>query len=318
MNNCRANAESKSCIGRRRFLRNSGAGDVALGAIACLVIGLVSCSTTPTWPGLPFQLDSAGADTGDHRKATAALDRLLAAPSSEDRIIWYGRRLGYLGEYKLAVEVYSRGLRIHPNSAKLLRHRGHRYISLRQFDLAVGDYERAVALIQDQPDEIEPDGMPNALNIPLSTLHGNIWYHLGLAHYCKGDFAQALTCYQECLRTDRNQDSEVASRYWIYHCATQLGKPEIARAALDPVRRNWRIIENHTYHDLLLLYRGDLAFGELAKGGDPTVNPTLAYGLARYELTHGDETAGRERLRALAATGSSSFGCIASEADLAR
>lgn len=317
MDNCKCNQydESKRSISRGRFIQTARAGAVALTALFCLL----GCTKTPIWPGLPFQPDSAAAETDDHRNAAAALGKLRADPSSEEQIIWYGRRIAYLGNYALAIEIYSRGLRIHPGSAKLLRHRGHRYISLRRFDLAIDDLEQAVDLIRNQPDEIEPDGMPNPQNIPTSSLHGNIWYHLGLAHYCKGDFDQALTCYQQCLRGAKNLDSEVATRYWIYLTATRLGKPAIARATLEPVRDNWPIIENHTYHDLLLLYRSDLALGDMATdGSDETINSTLDYGLAHYELTHGAEQAGRDRLRKLAATGSSAFGCIAAEADLAR
>jgi tetratricopeptide (TPR) repeat protein len=285
-----------------------------------LVISLVGCSSTaPNWPSLPFQPDSPEADTDDHRKAAAAYQRLLEDPSSEEQIIWYGRRVGYLGDYILAIEIYSRGLQIHPNSPRLLRHRGHRYISLRQFDRAITDFERAVELIDGQPDEIEPDGMPNAQNIPTSTLHGNIWYHLGLAHYCRGEFGKALASYQRCLDGAKNLDSEVATRYWIYLTATRLDRSATAQTALEPVRPNWEIIENNTYHDLLLLYRGDLAFKEVARdSGDALEDATLGYGLARYDLIHGAEKSGNDRLRKLAATGSSSFGCIAAEADLAR
>ena len=46
------------------------------------------------------------------------------------------------------------------------------------------------------PDEVEPDGLPNAQNIPTGTLQFNIFYHLGLAHYLKGDLAAALDAYR--------------------------------------------------------------------------------------------------------------------------
>ena len=61
----------------------------------------------------------------------------------------------------------------------MYRHRGHRYITVAQFDRAIADFEKAVALIKGTPDEIEPDGAPNPTGKPRSTLHFNIWYHLG-------------------------------------------------------------------------------------------------------------------------------------------
>lgn len=39
--------------------------------------------------------------------------------------------------------------------------------------------------LQQATKEFEPDGIPNALNPPLTLPHRNIWYHLGLAYYLK-------------------------------------------------------------------------------------------------------------------------------------
>ena len=75
-----------------------------------------------------------------------------------------------------------------PNEPRLYRHRGHRYITIRKFDLAIADLRKASQLIAGKPDEIEPDGAPNKAGIPRSTLQSNIWYHLGLAQYLAGDF----------------------------------------------------------------------------------------------------------------------------------
>ena len=97
-------------------------------------------------------------------------------PANVENIIWYGRRTAYLGNFREAIQIYSEGIDRFPDDARLYRHRGHRYISIRAFDRAIVDLERAVSLIRGQKDEVEPDGMPNAMNIPVSTLHTNIWY----------------------------------------------------------------------------------------------------------------------------------------------
>ena len=116
-------------------------------------------------------------------KAKADYDR---DPSSADNAIWLGRRLAYLGRFSEAIDTFTQGILKHPGDARLYRHRGHRYITLRKFDLAIRDLKRAADLIEG-PDQIEPDGQPNARNIPTSTLDSNIYYHLGLAHYLKGE-----------------------------------------------------------------------------------------------------------------------------------
>ena len=62
---------------------------------------------------------------------------LSADPSDPSRIVWVGRRLGYLWEVHAAIEVYSGGIKKFPEYAPLYRHRGHRYITLRRFDEAI-------------------------------------------------------------------------------------------------------------------------------------------------------------------------------------
>src|SRR5690606_38564210 len=121
----------------------------------------------------------------DLARAQAAYD---ATPENADSIIWLGRRLAYLGRYRDAIEVFSRGVALHPDDARMYRHRGHRYITVRKLNDAIRDLERAAELTRNLPDEVEPDGAPNRYNIPTSTLQSNIWYHLALAHYLKHDF----------------------------------------------------------------------------------------------------------------------------------
>jgi hypothetical protein len=68
-------------------------------------------------------------------------------------------------------------------------------------------------LIANTPDQIEPDGLPNARNIPTSTLQSNIWYHLGLAHYLRHDFDRALDAYRKCLAVSKNPDGVVSASH---------------------------------------------------------------------------------------------------------
>lgn len=142
-------------------------------------------------PSLPAERRAAL--EADLQKARAEYEK---DPAKADAIIWLGRRTAYLGRYREAIAVFTEGISKHPDDARLYRHRGHRYISVREFDRAVADLAKAAALAAGRPDEIEPDGQPNARNIPTSTLKTNIYYHLGLAHYLKGSFAEALDAYR--------------------------------------------------------------------------------------------------------------------------
>ena len=244
-------------------------------------------------------------------------------PDEVENIIWLGRRLAYLWRYRDAIAVYTEGLRKHPDEPKLYRHRGHRYISIRAFDKAVADFERAAALIEGTEDEVEPDGAPNAAGIPTSTLHTNIFYHLGLAYYLQGRFDKALDAYQKCLAAAGNNDMRVATLDWLYMTLRRLERPDEAAAAIESVHAGMEILENFAYHRRLLMYKGEIAPDSLLHVEDADdVALTLAtqgYGVGNYYLVNG------ERERALAifrqVVGGAywpAFGYIAAEADLKR
>ena len=130
----------------------------------------ISLLGNPLYAGKPSE--------GQLAKYREARGEYLKNPDVAENIIWLGRRIAYMGEYKKAIEIFTEGIKKFPDDPRFYRHRGHRYISIRKFDEAISDFTRAVELTRGKKDQIEPDGMPNARNIPVSTLQGNIWYHL--------------------------------------------------------------------------------------------------------------------------------------------
>jgi dipeptidyl-peptidase-4 len=147
-----------------------------------------------------------------------------AAPTDVDAIIWYGRRTAYLGRYREAIKTYSDGIELFPEDARLYRHRGHRMITTRQLENAIADLEHAAWLIEGTEDEVEPDGLPNALGVPVSTLHSNIWYHLGLAYYLSGNYQRAEQAYAQRAASSANNDSLVSTAHWRYMTLRRLGR----------------------------------------------------------------------------------------------
>ena len=244
-----------------------------------------------------------------------------ADPTSADALIWLGRRLAYIGYYRTAIDVYASGFARHPEDPRFLRHRGHRYISLRQLDNAIDDFSRATKLVQGQPDEVEPDGLPNARGIPTGTIQSNIWYHLGLAHYLKGDFQRALSAYLECQKVSNNPDMLVATSHWHYMTLRRMGREDEAAAVLEPIHADLDVIENHTYHRLLLMYKGELTPEQLLddiREEDALQNATMAYGIGNWFLYNGDADRAREIFEEIL-TGPqwAAFGYLAAEAELA-
>ncbi len=247
---------------------------------------------------------------------------LAADPASVDKMIWVGRRLGYLGRFQDSIQVFSQAITKEPDNPRPYRHRGHRYITTRQFDRAIADLTRATQLIAGQRDEIEPDGQPNKLNQPRSTLHFNIWYHLGLAHYLKGDFAAALAAYQECLKVSRNNDDSLtATSDWLYMTLRRLNRTAEAAKVLDPIREKMDILENGSYHRRLLMYKGLVKPESLLDpaGTDDLTIATQGYGVGNYYLYSGQRDKALAIFRQVVDGKQwGAFGYIAAEADLAR
>lgn len=241
------------------------------------------------------------------------------ADPSADNWIWYGRFIAYKGNYNEAIAAYTEGVKKFPEDARFYRHRGHRYISIREFDKAIEDFTTAAALREGMENEIEPDGAPNAQNIPVSSLHGNIYYHLGLAHYLKGELEPALAAYQKAIAASRMDDNVVSGTHWVYMILRKMGREEEAVKALEPINKDMEIIENFAYHELCLFYKGELSMEELTKSGEGALssNDAVNYGIGNWYMYNGDEAQAKEVYEAiLAKKGWASFGYIAAEADL--
>ena len=274
--------------------------------------------------GDTLRLPALTPDVRAEREAQLASARAAyeAAPGDADALIWYGRRLAYLGRYREAIAVFGRGIEDFPDDARMYRHRGHRYITVRQLDSALSDLLRATQLTAGRPDEVESDGLPNAAGVPTSTLNSNIWYHLGLAHYLRGDFARAASAYRECLTYAPGADMAVAASHWLYMALRRLGDDAQAQTVLAPIRRDMAIIENQSYHRLLLMYAGAVEPESLlaeSRVAGTLDNATLGYGIANWYLYGGDrERADTLFAAILAGPEWAAFGFLAAEAEVAR
>lgn len=254
------------------------------------------------------------------KQLEVARAELAKNPDSADALIWVGRREAYLGRFRDAIATFSNGVKRFPRDARFLRHRGHRYITVREFDRAIADFEKAAKLVRGKPDEVEPDGQPNARGIPIGSLQSNICYHHGLAHYLKGNFERALPIYQRCAAEATNPDRLVSVSHWLYMTLRRLGRPQEAARVLEPISAGLDVIENVAYHKLLMMYRGEIApeelLGERLEGND---RPTILYGVGNWRFYNGEPALAYELFdRIVASDPWAAFAYIAAEAELAR
>lgn len=248
--------------------------------------------------GVPYfaQADEKG-------EIAAAQMKLAADPKNVELYIALGRAQATAWQYQAAIDTYTRALKRAPGNALLYRHRGHRYISTRQFAKAVGDLEKAAKL--------------NAGDF-------DIWYHLGLAYYLKGQFDKAVPAYEKCkavAEKEGKDDSVIAVSDWLYMTYRRLGKTAEAANVLDRITPQMKVVENKSYFDRLLFYKGLKKEEELInieKATDLEI-ATVGYGLGNWHLYNGDQAKAEMYFqRVVKGKYWPAFGFIASEAELAR
>ena len=302
---------------------------LAIAASLCITASLDAQARVTRFEALSFlgdSLERPRLDTAVQRRMQEQLaqarEALAARPNDPDLLIWEGRRLAYLSRYNDAIRVFSNGVARFPNDARFYRHRGHRYISIRKLDEAIADFEKAAQLMAGKPDEVEPDGQPNARNIPIGSLQSNVWYHLALAYYLKGDWNNAARAARSGIAVSTNPDRLVSQTHWLYMALQRAGRTQEAAAALEPIRDGFDIIENDSYYRLVRMYKtgvpATVVDSILGAGVQNPSDASFAYGVANWVLYNGDTTRAVRAFEQLMSGGSwASFGFIAAEADVA-
>jgi tetratricopeptide (TPR) repeat protein len=244
----------------------------------------------------------AGVEYGSQPDTAGAVARarqaLAADPKNVDLVIALGTAQAGVRQMREAVETFTKGIAIAPNDARLYRWRGHRHLSLREFDAAKADFAKGLALD--------------------STLYG-IWYHLGIVRFAEGDFAGAADAFRRAQPRAPDAGELAGSTDWLWMSLARAGRLAEAKAMLD--RRPDSLTVENAYAQRLRMYRGltrpDSLFTP-ADTADVQV-ATLSYGLGNYYLVQGDTVRARRAFeRAIQSGGWPGFGFIMSEVELRR
>src|SRR2546425_3595985 len=139
-------------------------------------------------------------DTGPIARAESSL---AADHRSVERIIQLGVAQSGARQFREAIQTFTRGLTIAPTDAVLFRWRGHRYLSVREFDRALDDLTRGSRLD--------------------STNYG-IWYHLGIVRYARGDFAAAADAFARAQRRPPDAAELAGATDWLWMSLSRAGR----------------------------------------------------------------------------------------------
>jgi tetratricopeptide (TPR) repeat protein len=237
----------------------------------------------------------SSADTGPIARAERALQ---TDPRTVQRYIDLGVAQAGARQMQEAVQNFTRALAVAPNDPMLYRWRGHRNLSVRNFDASMADLTRGYAL--------------DSLN------YGTL-YHLGVLRFVRGDFNGAADAFRRAQPRAPDAGELAGSTDWLWMSLQRAGRAAEATAML--ARHPDSLATTVAYARRLKMYRGEIAPEALisaADTGDVDL-ATLRFGLGNYYLVKGDSARARaEFQRSIASGGWPAFGFIASEIELAR
>jgi tetratricopeptide (TPR) repeat protein len=245
----------------------------------------------------------------DEKGVVAEVQKALAAgPRNPALFLKLAQAHASAWQDREAIDACTRGLAVAPNNADLLTERGHRELPMREFQKARADLQHASA--------IDPKRM-------------DAYYHLGLAHYFLGEFADAAAAFRRAVETAPNLDERINSTNWLYAALRRAGKKEEADKAAAAITPEITNTAPHTLHylNLVRLFQGRMTEQQALPpepprdGSDTEAElafDTVGYGIGNWHLYNGRPDKAREYFqRVLKGKVWITWGFIGSERELA-
>ncbi len=283
---------------------------IRIKSLALGILVLLPVASFGQPPSGPLELTSElgrklyGLD--EDQKLSDARTALAADPKNVDLMVALSKAQAARRLYREAVATDTAGLVVAPTSGALLLERGHYELGLREFAAAKQDLQRAAQLT---PDVLE------------------VFYHLGLAHYYLGEFAQAAEAFDKARALGKTDDSLISSSNWLYASLRRAGKDAAAEAVLTRITPEVKNTDPHEifYLRLLHFYQGKLSEAEVLPAApthaddteDELAFDTTAYQVGNWNLYHHKAKRAKE-LFSKVVEGQlwNSFGFIGSELEL--
>lgn len=239
----------------------------------------------------------AQAESDAVQKARAALQ---ADPKNVQRVIDLAVAQSGVRQFREAIRTLSKGLAFAPNDPMLLRWRGHRYLSVREFGRARADLTRG---------------------LKLDSRNYGILFHMGVLRFTEGDFNGAAAMFTRAQPLAPDGGERAGSTDWLWMSLARGGRMAEANAMLARRPDSLPAPPGYAYVSRLRLYRGEVAPEQLITPADTAdvQVATLNYGLGSWYMAKGDTASARAAFsRAVASGGWPGFGFIVSEAELRR
>jgi tetratricopeptide (TPR) repeat protein len=237
-----------------------------------------------------------------HDEALAAFAKADAIdPGDAGTQLLKCRSLAGLRKYDEAVGACSESVRLKPDQAEVLRDRGHYYLNAGKTEPALADLQRAATL---------------------APRDRGVYYHLGLAYYLSGDFANAAKAYDDCAAASSDDALRIECQAWLLPSLMRAGRKDDAKRLLASVSVG--SMEGHpgNYLDRLLLFKGTRTEAEVAAtmtAEGALSEASVGYSIGVWHLLSGRPAKAKEYFdRAIASKYSQAWGYRAAEAELKR
>lgn len=182
-----------------------------------------------------------------------------SAPLKESSYSWRGRREGFLGNYAKAIEIFTEGISLFPDSYALYRYRGYHLVRNYQYEAGVVDLRRAEELIEDTDVALAQNGIPGKSNFSPSTFKRNIYYYLAQSSMATGDYNTVIEYMDKAAATNELSDKDdflVSTSFYKYMAMRKVGRHDEAKEMIMAIPRGLNIISNGDYYDAIQFLQG--------------------------------------------------------------
>jgi tetratricopeptide (TPR) repeat protein len=236
----------------------------------------------------------------ENAKALEAYDRAIAIDASRaDAHLGRCRTLARLTRHEDAVAACGEAIRLDPKNWEAIRDRGHYLINLGRLEPALADMEKAASMKQGDY---------------------QIHYHLGLAHFIRGDYDKAIPAWQACVKDAPEPGNKVACYAWLYPSLRKGGRDAEAAEALDAALA-LGAKPDVAYMNRLMLFKGTLTEAEAVKQmeANPLQQATTGFSIGLWHELNGRPDKAREYYeKATASEARTAFGHVAATHALKR
>jgi tetratricopeptide (TPR) repeat protein len=252
----------------------------AVAEIRALTPRSVHAQDEPATPGAQPEVTTALGrkfySVSDTKGTIAAAQQALAAdPKNVDLMMKLEAAQVGVWQDREAIATCTRVIAIAPTNAAAYVDRGHREVSLRQFDRAIQDSTHAGTLDPKNPE---------------------LWYNLGLAHYFRFEFAPAAAAFRHAVEYAVDDDNRIGSTNWLYVSLRRANQPAEAAKALAAIGPEIKAKGPHYqfYLNMVRFYQGTMTEADLKLPEEPPANPddelsfdTMTYQLGNWHLYNG-------------------------------